>query len=216
MRCVKQARCPATFSVQSSSVTFGWVLDSCSDLSFLHSAVLTAHLKGYILASFGFHAPPLVYGSFSKNSLISCSVFALISMMLPVMSGLSPSLGCLESVAPPKTTVPASILGFRPFKCCGRTASRLSRAFGWSGIWTSHSLVGAEDDILLKWILSVVVVGCEDVGLTKKLRVMGELHELYVLSKGCKIREVRTSIDMNISTQLLCFSVIMKDLSVSS
>jgi hypothetical protein len=53
---------------------------------------------------------------------------------------------------PPQSHI-SSLSLFKPSRCLGRAAMRLSRALAWSGIMTSHSWsgVGVDDDIV-RWI----------------------------------------------------------------
>jgi hypothetical protein len=114
---------------------------------------LTAVLNGHILIASVFHTPLFVYTSSAANLLTSSSDSAVISIILPVISGNSPASGCFDSVAPPIKIFPDASLGLTSVRCSGRTERRLECAFGWSGSRTSHSFwdgegCAVEDDIL--------------------------------------------------------------------
>jgi hypothetical protein len=107
---------------------------------------LTAVLKGQTLIPPKSQTPLLLYTSSATNLLTSSSDSAVTNMTLPVISGASPSSGCLDKVAPPKRILPEATAGLVEARWAGRTERRVERELGWSGRWTRYSFADFEEE----------------------------------------------------------------------
>lgn len=118
------------------------------------------------------------------------------------MSGLSPSAGCLLRLAPPKTTLPDSMCGFRLARCAGRAARRLSSEFAWSGIVTRYSFIFREGCVekrawcwicLLRGRRRVLYIGLSQAGGARKASWTG-MGEGTIVVEGRRTECVQGSI----------------------